>query len=150
MPTSKLNTLANIADDRARRSAGELQDLRNAYAAARSKYDRLVRYARDYRDSAAPQVTPEQLDSRRRFELRIEQHIVALAEDLARRQSLIETLSSDVRDERASASALLALQARTEENEQRRMSRRTESQVDALIAARHVSGTRALRTRSHW
>jgi len=150
MPTSKLNTLATIADDRARRSAGELQSFRSDYEATRSKYDRLVKYARDYRDSATSQVTPEQLESRRRFELRIEQHIVALADDLARRQRMIEALSDDVREERASASALLALQARTEDERHRRVARRAESQVDALIAARHVSGARAARFRSPW
>jgi len=142
MSTSKLSTLAGIAEDRAQRSAVELDERRADLGRARARYERLLAYARDYRDNASNEGLPAELQSRHRFQMRIDQHVAQLAAELSRKRESVERMTESVRDDRASASALFALHARGEDEDRRRDERRTSDAFDAAVAARHAARLR--------
>jgi len=142
MSTSKLSTLAGIAEERADRSAVDLEQRRTELARTRVKYEQLASYARDYRDNAANEGLPAALQSRQRFQMSIDQHVSDLAEQMRAKREAVERMTESVREDRASASALQALQARGAEQDRRRAERRTENAFDAAFASRHAAARR--------
>jgi len=143
MSTSKLSTLAGIAEDRAQRSALELDERRADLGRTRAKYERLVAYARDYRRSASSEGLPGELQARHRFQMRIDQHVSDLAAELRSKRETVERMTEGVRDDRASASALQALHARGQDQQRRRDERSASTAFDAAVAARHAARLRS-------